>query len=317
MSQTKNKILVWIMLIVMTLGTILGSISVNAASGQPLDELQEILISGSYYYIKGGKTYDYSQRDYKVDGGGSVYWYELFNSTYTNASSFVQLSKGGTLFLESKFETLKAGAKQDFLQDVFTIANAVAADGDAGNNGSIAKDSMPTTDTVSDLMVSIQNESGMGSSLLATLMSNTKPDYAKANKIYEPFSGVIGTILGIVSILIMALLGVTMALDLAFITIPAFQMAMQGDENAKGGGEKGRGIGRIISVEAKQAVAASEGGQGGQASNGDYKAAVGIYFRYRWKGLVILGICLLYLVQGEIYSFVAWFIDLFSGFLGF
>lgn len=162
----------------------------------------------------------------------------------------------------------------------------------------------------------ISQQSGMGSSMLATLMQQTKPDYVSANRLYEPFSGVVGTILGILAIVIMAALGVTMALDLAYITIPAFQMAMGGSDE-QGNGTKGKGIGGIISQEAKSAVKAADGGQGGQSGDGSYKAAVGIYFKYRWKGLVLLGICLLYLVQGQIYSFVAWFIDLFSGFLGF
>ena len=162
----------------------------------------------------------------------------------------------------------------------------------------------------------MQQQTGMGASLLASLLQNTKPDYTTANRIYEPFSGVVGTILGIIAILIMSALGITMALDLAYITIPAFQMAM-GCSDESGNGTKGKGIGGIISQEAKSAVKAADGGQGGQSGDGSYKAAVGIYFKYRWKGLVLLGICLLYLVQGQIYSFVAWFIDLFSGFLGF
>ena len=45
--------------------------------------------------------------------------------------------------------------------------------------------------------------------------------------------------------------------------------------------------------------------------------ALGVYFKYRWLELVVLGICLLYLVSGNIYSFVAWVLDLVSGFLGF
>ena len=195
------------------------------------------------------------------------------------------------------------------MRDVFTLANAIAADTDKGYN---TGDTAPTDETVSDLMKTISQQSGMGASMLAMIMQNTKPDYVTANRIYEPFSGVVGTILGIVSILIMALLGVTMALDLAYITIPAFQMALGGED--EGGNKKG-GISGIISKEAKAACKAADGGAGGQGGDGSYKAAVGIYFKYRWKGLVLLGICLLYLVQGQIYSLVGWIIDLFSGFL--
>lgn len=91
-------------------------------------------------------------------------------------------------------------------------------------------------------------------------------------------------------------------------------MALGGED--EGGNKKG-GLSGVISKEAKAACKAADGGAGGQGGDGSYKAAVGIYFKYRWKGLVLLGICLLYLVQGQIYSFVGWIIDLFSGFLGF
>ena len=157
----------------------------------------------------------------------------------------------------------------------------------------------------------------MGSQLLASLLSETKPDYAKANQIYKPFSGPIRVILGVISILIMALLGVTMALDLAYIVIPAFQLMMSG-EGGDGNGQGAQGISKIISVEARNAVQAAEGGGGAGGQNGSgNKMAVGLYFKARWKGLLVLGICLLYLVQGQIYSLVAMIIDLVSGFLGF
>ena len=196
---------------------------------------------------------------------------------------------------------------------MFTLANAVSTD---TKNGQNTGTQAPTDDTVTDMMDVMQQQSGLAATMLATLLQNTKPDYVAANRIYEPFSGTVGVILGVISILLMAALGVTMALDLAYITIPAFQMALGGTDN-NGNGDKSKGIGGIISQEAKKAVQAADGGSGGQAGSGEYRAAVGIYFKYRWKGLVLLGICLLYLVQGQIYSFVAWFIDLFSGFLGF
>ena len=150
---------------------------------------------------------------------------------------------------------------------------------------------------------------------MAALMSDTKPDYASANRIYQPFSGLVGTALGLISILIMSLLAVTMALDIAYIVIPSFQLLLDGGDDAGGG--QAKGMSRIISQEARSAVkSVSDGGGGGQSGSGN-KMAIGQYFKMRWKALIVLGICLLYLVQGQIYSFVAWVIDLVSGFLGF
>lgn len=303
----KSRIVALLAMALITVTTFFGSLSVNAVyttGADALGTLKATVGSGVYTYSAGNKVYDYAANRYKVSGGGYYLYNELIDTTSLANSS-------ADFFHNTKFEELTSSAKQDFLKDVFTIANAVAADTDKGyHTGSVA----PTDETVSDLMQIIAQQSGMGASMLAMLMQNTKPDYVTANRLYEPFSGVVGTILGIVSILIMALLGVTMALDLAYITIPAFQMALGGED--EGGNKKG-GISGIISKEAKAACKAADGGSGGQGGDGSYKAAVGIYFKYRWKGLVLLGICLLYLVQGQIYSLVGWVIDLFSGFLGF
>ena len=89
-------------------------------------------------------------------------------------------------------------------------------------------------------------------------------------------------------------------------------MGAEKDGTGQGGGAT-KFAAKLISTEAQKAVEVSHN----DGQNGEFKAAVGIYFKYRWKGLVILGICLLYLVQGQIWTFVAWIIDLLSGFLGF
>lgn len=318
MSKSKSKVIAWLLLISMTVVMLLGSITVHAeyteAGDDPLKTLKATILTGSYTYTTNGKQYDFSKNRYKITGGGYVYWNDLFTATAGKTTNIdTALSDRADFFFVDTFDKLKPGAKQDFLSDVFTIANAVATD---TANGYHTNDLAPTDDTVADFMTQVQQQSGMGSAMLATLMQNTKPDYAAANRIYEPFSGTVGTILGLISVVVMALLGVTMALDIAYITIPAFQMAMNGGDTT-GNGDKSKGIGGVISQEAKKALQAVDGGAGGQGGSGEYKAAIGIYFKYRWKGLVCLGICLLYLVQGQIYSFVGWFIDLFSGFLGF
>lgn len=316
MRNMKKSLTGWLLLLTMMVGLFASVLSVHAAGttttgmgGQPYDDLIQTLVTGEYTYISNNKQYSFGANRYSMQGGGYVLYCNLWADFSQVAGS---ITTGADLFNDD-FERLKPGEKQKFIKDIFTLANAVAND---TQNGYRTDSNAPTDDTVNDLMTVLQGQSGMGSTMLATLLQNTKPDYVSANRLYEPFSGVVGTILGVVSVLIMAALGVTMALDLAYITIPAFQMAL-GGTNEGGHGDKSKGIGGIISQEAKKAVQAADGGSGGQAGSGEYKAAVGIYFKYRWKGLVLLGICLLYLVQGQIYTFVGWFIDLFSGFLGF
>ena len=319
MVKSKNRLVAFMLLVMMTLTMFLSSFTLvhadyTAVSGNPLSTLQYTIQTGKYTYLTNNKVFDMSKNRYKRGTGGYLYWYELFNTDEANAGATGSGSAGvEDFFDDTKLNSLSAGAKQDFLSDVLTIASAVASDSAYGYR---TGDSAPTDDTVKDLLDIIAQQSGMGSSMLATLLKDTKPNLASADRLYKPFSKVVSTFLGIVSIVIMSALGATMALDLAYITIPAFQMAMGGSDE-QGNGSKGKGIGGFISQEAKSAVKAADGGQGGQSGDGSYKAAVGIYFKYRWKGLVLLGVCLLYLVQGQIYSFVSWFIDLFSGFLGF
>lgn len=310
MVKSKNRIVAFMLLVLMTLTMLLSSfipIKVEAAASDAYTNLLNVCMNGKITYTKGAKDkiIDVASNRYKMSSGGTILYVSLWN---TDAAA----DQSADLFTND-FDDLTTIAKQDFLKDVFTVATA-KVDADDVNN--VVGVGAVTHETVTDMTNVMQQQTGMGANLLASLLQNTKPDYTTANIIYEPFSGVVGTILGIITILIMAALGITMALDLAYITIPAFQMAMGGSDES-GNGTKGKGIGGIISQEAKAAVKAADGGQGGQSGDGSYKAAVGIYFKYRWKGLVFLGGCLIYLVHGQIFSFIAWFIDLFNGFLEF
>ena len=274
----------------------------NANSNAALQNLRATVASGNYISKSTQTPYDMSSNTYKTSGGGYLLYVELMDAEALTSTT-------EPLFNATNFESLTAGAKQRFLKDVFTICNAMADDTERMSDKT--NDSV-TDETVNSLYEQIQDQTGMGSQMLAALLQNTKPNYVAANRIYAPFSGVIGTILGIISVLIMALLAVTMALDIAYITIPAVQLMFGTGEGGANGGKKAS----LISQEAINAVQTA-GGSGGTAGGGEKQLAITVYFKQRWLGLVVLGICMLYLVQGQIYSFVAWFIDLLSGFLGF
>lgn len=244
--------------------------------------------------------WDYSSSKYKCSDGSYLLYSELVSTGSTT-----------DLVNDTALNKLTTGAKNDFLTDYYNAAQAYATFSEEND----MSDGV-TAETMTNWMELLQNESGVGSQLMTTLMSQTKPDYVTANRIYAPFSGTVGTVLGIVSILLMAFLAITMVLDLAYIAIPAFQLFIDGDGN--GGGQGGGKKKSFISHEAMEAVQMAEGGQGGGGQNGgSNKLAVSIYFKKRVLMLVVLGICLLYLVSGNIFALVGWFIDLLSGFLGF
>jgi hypothetical protein len=114
----------------------------------------------------------------------------------------------------------------------------------------------------------------------------------------------------------MAALALVMVLDLCYIAIPFVRNVLDGDKGQGQNGGNGGVKSKFVSWEAYNAVQQVEagGGAGGQGGS-DSRSAVGIYFKKRIIMLLILGLCLLYLVQGEIFTLVGWFMDLVSGLL--
>lgn len=294
--RMKRSLVLCIAMIIM----LASSVTVFATSittAQADTALQKALQQG-HSSAPGSSTY--SGKVYEKDGGGYATWTELFDSTSTQ-TGYVN---------ESTFNTLTSNAKKQYLEDLISVSNDVV-DSTTNNEAGV------TNTTQTNWLNNLQNCSGVGSQLMTTLLANTKPDYVTANRIYEPFSGVVGTVLGLGAILIMAFLAITMVLDLSYIGIPAFRMLCDGDGDGSNGGQNG-GKPKFISYEAVSAVQMAEGGNGGAGQNGgSNKAAVGIYFKKRVVMLCILGICLLYLIQGQIFTLVGWLLDLVSGFLGF
>lgn len=227
---------------------------------------------------------------YTLEGGGNVSGKELFNKK-SNGSSGTSYDVN-----EDQFKDLTKKEQQRFTTKLVEEANA-----QVGNNG-------VTSSTVTGLLQKLQTKPGMGSKLLTEILKNTKPDYVRANNIYQPFSGIVGTALGLGAILILAILGIVIVSDVAFITLPPYRGLMGESDGDKKGAAK-----FLVSHEATSAVREAEGSDSGQ---GSYKYAIGIYLRRRAIALVILGICLLYLVQGQIYVFVGFIMDLVQGFLG-
>lgn len=252
-------------------------------------KLQQYIVNGGK---SGSKDTNVTEKAYKLEGGGTT--------TYSNLVDKNAVSTG--YVNEVEFNKLKGSEKAEFLGDMNNSANIA-----------VAEDDLVSDDTKTTWLTNLQNCSGIGSQLMTTLLQNTKPDYVTANRIYEPFSGVVGTCLALGAILIMAALGLVMVVDLSYIGIPFFRGMVDGDGSSGQGGKP-----KFISHEAYSAVQTAEGGQGGSGQDsGSKKTAVGLYFKKRVVMLVILGVCLLYLIQGQIYTLVAWILDLLSGFLGF
>lgn len=236
-------------------------------------------------------TYVYgkmSQNEYSLAEGGSIKGSDLFEGKPTE----------GYDLNEQAFTSLSSKAQSQVVSDIASLSNqAIQDDAARGVEQS----------TVQSWWKQLQTKEGVGSKFMGEILKNTKPDFVTANQIYAPFSGVVGTLMGIGAVLVMAFLGLVMVADISYIALPPVRI-FYSDKAKNGGGSK------MFSHDAIYAVqVAEEGGNG----DGEKKQALGIYFKRRVVMLIILGICLLYLVQGQIYTLVGYILDLVSGFLGF
>lgn len=274
---------------------------IGVSTSTAYTNLMKEVMKGKYQSVYGDKrSYDFTGSSYKSSEGGYWTYTELFDSEAATVSH--------KAFDSGKIDTLKASQKQKFIENVITIANAIAYDSSKLGTGGLGV----TSDTVNILLEKVQNECGMGSEVLAAVLNDTQPDYTTASRIWKPFSGPVSTAIGVLAIAMMSLLGLTMALDIAYVVIPAFQMLLDGD--SEGGQQSGatKGLSRIVSKAARDAVKETQGGgQGGS----DTKSQIGTYFKKRWKELIVIGFCLLYLIQGQIWSLISWIINLVSGVL--
>lgn len=233
----------------------------------------------------------YSETLYPTSGGGSYKANELLPTTSGSNVAVID---------EVKFNELTSKGQSLFLSDLNKAATTVVSN--------------DTTSTYSyesqtNWYKVLQQQNGVGSKFMNVILENTKPDFVTANAIYKPFSGIVGTTLGLAAVLIMAFLGVVMACDIAYITLPPFRLLVSDDD-------KGGGIvkSKLITHDAIYAVRKVEEDSD---SNGAPKQALGIYLKRRIFALILLGICLMYLIQGQLYTLVGYILDLVSGFLGF
>lgn len=279
MTVKKSRVfMVLLLALAILMSGLAGSMSVFAAAGDtPTKQLTD--------YIRSDTT-GLGKTQYEKEGGGSV-------------SGSTLLKSDGTLD-EGYFQSLKSKEQTRFVSDVTKYADeAVVKVGDVSEG------------TVQDWYKLLQSQEGVGSKFMLEILKDTKPDFVTARRIWEPFSSPISTALGILTIAVMALLGLVMASDIAYIVIPFVRIF--GDTNF-GHHRKEGSKSLFFSYAAMRAVETAENGGN---SDGGNKYALWEYFKYRVWELIVLGICLMYLSSGQIYVLVGWVLDLVNGFLGF
>lgn len=280
----KKKAFAFTMVLAMLITMFMSSIALFASSATPDAQAHRDLT----IYVQS----QMSNKEYAVDGGGTIEGADLFDGSPTD----------GYDLNEDEFQTLTSAAQAEVVSDIAENSNAA----------------IDETDTVSESTVQnwwkeLQSKDGVGSKFLNEILKNTKPDFVTANAIYEPFSGLVGTVLGVIAVLLMAFLGIVMVCDISYIALPPVRNLVADDDGDKSGHKIAKS--KIFSHDAIYAVQCAENNTDGGSGGG--KQALGIYLKRRIVMLIILGICLMYLVQGQIYTFVGWILNLLNGFLGF
>lgn len=281
----RKKLVVFVMMFAMFLSVlfsntvVFASSSIQATKDEQAKRALTLEVSGNL-----------RQEKYEVDGGGYLTGEELFEGDTTE----------GFTVNEDEFNKLTSAAQTRLV-------------------GDIAQESTNAVDTVDGVSEStvqnwwkeLQSLDGVGSKFMNEILKNTKPDFVTANAIYQPFSGVVGTIMGLLAVLLMAFLGIVIVCDICYIALPPVRNFVADGDGGNGKIAKSK----MFSYDAIYAVQCAE--QNSDGGSGSGKQALGIYLKRRVIMLIILGICLLYLVQGQLYTAVGWLLDLVSGFLGF
>lgn len=163
------------------------------------------------------------------------------------------------------------------------------------------KESNLGTQTKNKVYNFIAEQDTTSSQAVKYLRSNASSDFASAAALLKPFTPGIGMALGVLSLGIFLFIGLSIVLDCAYLTLPLFKSVMDRDDGKRP---------RFISREAFSATVESEMSVG----SGNYREAIGPYIIRRIKAIVLMALALGYLISGQIYDLVAYFVDAFSGY---
>ena len=141
-------------------------------------------------------------------------------------------------------------------------------------------------------------------SLVRQLSEDVDADFARGYSWFKPFSGGISTFLGFMTIIIFVVLALSILVDTAYLAIPIFRLGIESVCSKNGGGNEKP---FMISNEAYRAVLQSE------SDPNSNKSAMSLYLKSKTVQFIIIAICLLYLVGGKLFDFVARLIDAFNG----
>jgi hypothetical protein len=179
-------------------------------------------------------------------------------------------------------------------------------------------DNFDTSTAVADWWSRVVSTNGVGANYIASLTQGLKADLTAGYSVFSPLQSIINTILGAGAIIIIAFLLVSILIDLFYITLPPVRMAMEGSGKSSGGsrgssyspshsnGGGGSGGPKYVSSAAREAVHAEESGENG----------LWVYLKKSIVKIIVLALCLVLLISGQVFTFVGWILNLVADMFG-
>lgn len=168
---------------------------------------------------------------------------------------------------------------------------------------SLQNSGMPL-DAQQSLVESIQStDSDVAAMMIPMVFDSTRADIYTAYRWVSPFLQALRVVFGVGSILIVLLLLGSTIMDMMYIGLPVWRESQsdKGNKNPIG-----------VSYEAITTVKEIEKNLG----DGDYKNAYVLYLKRRATTYIVLSICLMYLIVGELGGLIGWILNLASGVVG-
>lgn len=237
---------------------------------------------------------DLAGNTYQLSGGGTV-----------NGSDIIKPE--GTIN-QAIYEQLTSSAQSQFANDLMAKTDSYTEPTAQDYSPFLAKSSGVSSETKQNWFKELRSNSGLGSKLLtSTLSRGVYADLDGGARWFAPFSGPLSTALGFLAILILAGTTISAVIDLAYITIPAFQVLSDAVTNGGGNGNGGGGLrqasAKLVSTAARKAVEAEENGQN----------AVWVYFKKAAGKYLAVGFTLCFLAYNLLWSLVGTAMDLVTG----
>ena len=133
-------------------------------------------------------------------------------------------------------------------------------------------------------------------STLKYLQVDTKTDIYTAGYYLKPFNGVIGKILGFITVAVFIMLTFSIMIDVGYLTLPGVQASLQAV--TKGNNEKPV----LVTFAAHKALIESE-------TDRQDEQVLWIYMRKRVPQIFIMAMCIMYLMSGMFYNIIIFVID--------